>query len=173
MHGEAGREEVRVHYGRRGLLGGLSALTILSVGATCRAEAVDPNSEVRRAGGLAIYFAAIPAAFVLGHPPEHTGEGQHGGPPEDHYAHHLIVVVFDASTGTRITDAAVTAVVHGRKHAPDQRITLEPMSVGGAMAYGGFANMGPRDYYRVEIEVMRQGGAAPVQAVFWHRHWQP
>lgn len=138
-----------------------------------RAAAVDPDGAFRQAGDLVVYLAVIPAAVVRGHPPEHTGRGMHGGVPEGHHVHHLLVALFDAATGRRITDAGVTAVVHGLRHTPEDRIALEPMPIGGARAYGGFATLPARDYYRIEVEVLRAGGAAAVRAVFPHRHFQP
>lgn len=76
------------------------------------------------------------------------------------------------AAGRRITDAEVTAVVHGLRHTPEDRIGLEPMTVGGAQAYGGFATLPARNFYRIEVEVLRPGGAL-VRAVFPHRHFQP
>ncbi|MCB4824929.1 hypothetical protein [Roseicella aerolata] len=151
----------------------LAALPALVVAAVPRhATALDPEGAFRQAGGLAIYLAVVPAAVIRGHPPEHTGRGLHGGAPEGRYIHHLLVALFGARTGARVTGAGVTAVVHGLRHMPEARIALEPMTVGGAEAYGGSATLPARDYYRIEIEVLRPGSAA-VKAVFPHRHFQP
>ncbi|WP_424139872.1 hypothetical protein [Roseomonas chloroacetimidivorans] len=159
---------------RRGLVAAIAAVVVTTAVAVSRpASAVDPDGAFRRSGDLVIYLAVIPAAVVRGHPPEHTGRGLHGGPPPGRYVHHLLVALFDARTGTRVADADVKAVVHGLRHAPEERIELEPMVVGGAQAYGGFATLPARDYYRIEIEVNRTGGTAPVRAVFPHRHFQP
>lgn len=156
--------------GRRALLAALPALVVAA--APRRAAALDPDGAFRQAGGLAIYLVVVPAAVVRGHPPEHTGRGAHGGAPEGHYVHHLLVALFDARTGTRVTDAGVTAVVHGLRHTPEDSIALEPMTVAGANAFGGFATLPARDYYRIEIKVLRPGRTM-VQVVFPHRHFQP
>lgn len=157
--------------GRRGLLAALPSF-VFAAAAPRRAAALDPDGAFRQVGDLVVYLAVVPAAILRGHPPEHTGRGLHGGAPEGRYVHHLLVALFDAATGARITVAGVTAVVHGLRHTPEDRIGLEPMTVGGAQAYGGFATLPARDYYRIEVEVLRPGGA-PVRAVFPHRHFQP
>jgi hypothetical protein len=96
----------------------------------------------------------------------------HGGAPAGRYTHHLLVALFDSPTRARITDASVTAIVEGGVHPSNDRIALEPMTIGGAQAYGGFVALPPRDRYRIEIEVARPG-AATVRAVFFHQHLQP
>lgn len=154
---------------RRAVFAALSV--VASVTTSSPVVAAEPGS-LQQVDGLAIYFAAVPAEFVLGHPAEHTGRGMHGGAPDGHYVHHLLVAVFDAATGKRITDASVTAVVRSGLHRSQGPIELGPMMLGGAQAYGGFAEMPPRDRYRIEIEVVRPGAAA-VRAVFSHQHLQP
>lgn len=130
------------------------------------------DSASKRAGDLVVDLAVVPASFVFGHRPEETGQGMHGGTPPSRYSHHLIVAVFEARGGERVTDAAVTAVVTSRQH-PAEAVDLQPMTFAGAAAYGGFVTMPPRDTYRIAIKVRRVQGGPPVEAVFWHRHWQP
>lgn len=156
---------------RRVLLAALSVLVFATTAGTVMAD--DTPDTGHRADGLVIYFAAIPAAFVLAHPGEHTGREMHGGAPDGHYVHHLIVALFDSSTGTRITDASVLAVIRGGVSPSEARVEFAPMAIAGAPAYGGFADLPPRDRYRIEIEVVRPGGGAAVRTVFWHQHLQP
>lgn len=72
--------------------------------------------------------------------------------------------MFDAATGTRVTDATVTVTVHGLKRHPGEHLRLEPMTVAGAAAYGGFVTLPARDFYRISVEA-RRPGATP-------RSWQ-
>lgn len=151
----------------------LAALAVFLLATAPRyAAAEDLNDSFRKVGGLVVYFAAVPAAFVLEHPAEHTGREMHGGAPSGRYVHHLIVAAFDATTNSRITDASVSAVVKRYRETQEQRIELEPMTIRGAQAYGGFATLAPRAPYSIEIEIRRPGKAA-VQASFSHRHLQP
>ncbi|TCZ61052.1 hypothetical protein [Roseicella aquatilis] len=155
---------------RRVLPGAIIGLAFASV--PHDAGAVHPEGTFRRAGNLVVYLGVVPAAVVRGHPPEHTGKGMHDGAPEGSYVHHLLVAVFEKVTGARIADAAVTATIHSRRHSRPTQVALEPMTLGGAMVYGGFETLPPRDYYRLEVEVQRPGAAA-VRATFPHRHFQP
>ncbi|MBI2742254.1 MAG: hypothetical protein HYX38_37665 [Rhodospirillales bacterium] len=155
--------------GRRASLAALSALVL----AATPSRAMALHETVQQADGLAIYFTVIPAAFARSHPPDHTGRDMPSTAPKDQYSHHLIVALFDSTTGMRITDASVVAVVQGGRQSSATRIELEPMAIAGGQAYGGFANLPPRDRYRFEIEVVRPGGGAVVRAVFSHQHLQP
>lgn len=150
----------------------LAALSVLMLAAT-PGRVMALHDTVQQVDGLVIYFTAIPAAFVGSHPVDHTGRDMPGGAPKDQYTHHLIVALFDSTTGKRITDASVVAVVQGGHQVSATRIELEPMTIAGEQAYGGFANLPPRDRYRVEVEVVRLGGGAAVRAVFSHQHLQP
>lgn len=155
--------------GRRALLIAFAAIALATV--PRRGMAAHPGTS-QEVDGLAIYLAIIPAAFVLDHPPEHTGRDLHGNASDDRYAHHLIVALFDSATGKRITNAVVTAIVTGGLHPSQGPIQLGPMTIGGAQAYGGFASLPPRDRYRIEIEVVRPAATA-VRAIFAHQHLQP
>ncbi|MBI2715342.1 MAG: hypothetical protein HYX37_12960 [Rhizobiales bacterium] len=154
---------------RRRLMAMLSLLFVATAGS---AVADDLDQVFVRADGLVVYFAAVPSAFALGHPADHTGREMHRNAPDGRYLHHLMVAVFDSATGVRITNADVTAVVQGAPKPSDGRVRLESMAVGGAQAYGGLATLPPRHRYRIEIEVVRPG-AAPVRATFMHQHLQP
>lgn len=155
--------------GRRALLATLLAGVFTA--APRQSAALDPDGEFQRAGDLAVYLELVPAN-ITEHPPEHTGRGLHGTAPRGRDVHHLLVGLFDTRTGARITQASVTAVVHGNRGRPAARVKLAPMTVSGAEAYGGFVRLPPRDFYHIEIEVLRPEGAA-VRAVFRHQHLQP
>ncbi|MGE3703181.1 MAG: hypothetical protein AB7G08_31205 [Hyphomicrobiaceae bacterium] len=157
--------------GRRALLAALSVLMFAATAGSVMAD--DMPDAGHRADGLVIYFAAIPAAFVLAHPAEHTGRGMHGDTPDGRYVHHLIVALLDSKTGVRITDARILAVIRGGVSPSETRVEFGPMAIAGAPVYGGFADLPPRDRYRIEIEVVRPNGDAVVRTVFWHQHLQP
>lgn len=155
--------------GRRTLLTVLPVAVLAA--APHRAMAADPGTR-QQLDGLVIYFAVIPAAFVLGHSAEYTGREMDGSTPEGRYVHHLLVALFDSTTGVRIANAGVTAVVQGGRQRSEDCIELGPMTIAGAPAYGGLATLPPRDRYRIEIDVVRSGIAA-VRAIFYHQHLQP
>lgn len=156
---------------RRALLAALSVLAFAATAGLVMAD--DTPDKGHKTNGLVIYFTAIPAAFVLAHPAEHTGREMHGDTADGRYTHHLIVALFDSKTGARITDARVLAVIRGGVNPLEARVELGPMAIAGAQVYGGFADLAPRDRYRIEIEVVRPDGGAVARTVFWHQHLQP
>ena len=134
----------------------------LALPAAVHAQVLDPFQKV---DGLAMYLGVMPAQIVRGHPTGHTEAAMHGGPPHDPDTYHLVVALFDATSGTRIEDADVSAAVSGLGHVGMQRIRLEPMSIAATVTYGGFVRMPTRDRYTIGLEVLRRG-AAPAKADF-------
>ena len=78
--------------------------------------------------GVTIYLGIVPAEIMRGHPKEHPQGTMHGGVPREREQYHVMVALFDAKTGQRITDADVKASVAalGRTGSP---VTLEPMNI--------------------------------------------
>jgi hypothetical protein len=90
----------------------------------------------------------------------------HGGAQPGNGSHHVMVALFDASTGTRIVDAEVRASVDDRSPARP----LEPMQVNGMMTYGNFFALGSGSVRRIRVEIALAGGAVPIVATFAYRH---
>ena len=128
--------DTRVHRPGAGRRHGLWLATMAMLVAAGPVAAGFSDSGSRRAGGLIVDLAVVPANFVPGHSPEQTGQGMHGGPSTSRYSHHLIVAVFESRSGLRVTDATVMVVVSSSHH-PIERRSLEPMALGGAATYGG------------------------------------
>ena len=121
--------------------------------------------------GMTIDLGVLPAELVKGHT---TAPGDpnalHGGTPPNSGSHHIVVALFDAKTGARITDARIRAGVgdSSYNHAPDT--ALEPMEVNGAMTYGNFFLMQGAGVWRIHLEIQRPGVPAPVRADFGYEH---
>ena len=81
----------------------------------------------------------------------------------DHY--YVTVAAFDARSGQRIADAVVKARVSGAAGAGREQ-TLKPITVGGAVSYGGYFPMAGGGPYKVAVHVIRPGSSAPVDAQF-------
>lgn len=103
-----------------------AALQLMALVASAQAAA-DPY--VRYAEGLVVYFGAMPAEVVRGHPRAHPESQMHGRGHESPGEKHVVIALFDAATGARITDATVSARVVGSA-APAR--ALERMTVAGA-----------------------------------------
>ncbi len=117
--------------------------------------------------GVAIYFGIVPAEVVRGHPREHPEGEMHGGVPAGES--HIMVALFDAKTGERITRAEVTARVSGAPASSTEK-RLEPMLINGSQTYGNyFAMIGPGPY-QIELQLRLPGKAKPIRARFeWSR----
>ena len=81
----------------------------------------------------------------------------------DHY--YVTVAAFDARSGERITDAVVKARVSGAAGVGREQ-TLKPITVGGAVSYGGYFPMAGGGPYKVNVRVTRAGSASAADAQF-------
>lgn len=117
--------------------------------------------------GVAIYIGIVPAELVRGHPPEHTEAIMHGGVPVGES--HLTVAVYDAKSGRRIRNAAVTARITDDRGL-NMRKTLEPMLIADSPTFGNYVSMRGAGPYRIEIEIRVPGRTKAVIATFtWAR----
>jgi hypothetical protein len=91
----------------------------------------------------------------------------HGGAPAGRDRQHIVIAVFDASTGARIDDAQVTA----RVAEPGLSIVekrLEPMPIAGAMSYGNYFAMPAKGTYRIDVRIVRPATGKTVDATFMY-----
>ncbi len=123
----------------------------------------------QRADGLLVYLGVVPAAVVRGHSPSHAESAMHDGAPAGRDDYHLLVAIFDAASGTRVTDASVTARVHGLGHVGQSDVRLEPMTIAGAASFGGFVSLRSPDTYSITIGIARPA-LAPTQVRFTYRN---
>ena len=153
-----GRAAIRP--GRCRAMGGLHrllAVTLLAVlvalRSSCPAHAAGP-SQVQTADGLTVYIGLLPAAIIKGYPEAMM----HGGKPSGRDEFHLVVAVFDAASGQRVSDATVSARV-AEAGLTGQTKPLAPMPIAGVVTYGGFFTLPPMARYMVRIVVTRPGGS--------------
>lgn len=136
----------------------------------CDGTAEMPRSE-QTVSGIAIYLGIVPAEIVQGHAVA-PGEPKalHGGTPAGRDSHHVMVALFDAKTGTRITDARVRAGFGRRVREHDPPQDLEPMEINGKMSYGGFFLLRETRGLKVYLEIRRDATSRPVTASFAYDH---
>ena len=109
---------------------------------------------VQTAGGLTIYLGVVPAAMVWGHPSGHPEAKMHGGAPASSHSMHIVAAIFNKTSGARISKANVTA--HIVEPGGIQRsVRLQPMTVAGALTFGGYTTFARRIDYRIGIKVER------------------
>ena len=92
----------------------------------------------------------------------------HSRIPKGPHEYHLVAAVFDAATGARVSDAAVTAEVSGLGLSGSKR-KLELMQIAGTTTYGGFVDLPGLDLYTVKL-IVERSGASPAVLQFKYDH---
>jgi hypothetical protein len=123
----------------------------------------------KTSGGLTVYLGVIPAEIVKGLPLHAAEKPMHGRIPRGPHEFHVVAALFDAASGTRVSDAVVTAQVSGLGLAGSKK-KLEPMRIEGTTTYGAFFTLPGRDLYTVKLSVERPGAARPVTFEFKYDH---
>ena len=117
-----------------------------------------------KANGLVAYMGITPAEVIRKHPdqyPQHARDEVPSGKNE----YHVLLALFDSSSGERIIDADIEVRVFPiglagvKKH-------LYPMSVAGEITYCNFFEMSPTDVYVIRAQVHRPGRTRAVEAEF-------
>lgn len=129
-----------------------------------------PHNE-QTVAGVTIDLGVLPAALAQGHPMASNEPGVlSSAASQNPAAHHLVVALFDAKSGARITDARIRAGVGDRSynHEPDQ--WLSAMTINGMMTYGAFFAMEGEGPWRIHLEISRPGLAKPIEASFAYEH---
>lgn len=144
----------------------IGVVGLLFAPATSDAGVVD---GVQTADGLTIYLGVVPAALVRGHPTDHPEARMHGGAPRSSHSMHIVAAVFDKASEARITKATVTA--HILEPGGIQRsVRLQPMTVAGALTFGGYTTFARGIDYRIGIRVDRPPHMQPErQTLLPHR----
>ena len=100
--------------------------------------------------GVSVYYVVIPASTLRQSSQDQLNPA--GSIPENPDAHHLMVVLFSASTLERIEAAKITAIMTDMI-GPDERKQLTPHTMGGFLMYGNYFSMPARVGYRVRLEL--------------------
>lgn len=79
---------------------------------------------------------------------------------------HLTVALFDANTGSRITNARVEAGVGANMLDAEPTQWLQSMPINGMMSYGGLFQMTGGGKWHIHLRVYLAGSARPIDAVF-------
>ena len=147
----------------RVLLVGLAMM----VASPAPAQVDDPY---KKAGDVAVYLGVLSAQIVRGHPAGHPERTMHGGAPSGEHEYHVVTAVFDATSGDRVSDAAVAMTVSGLGHVGGTRRTLAPMTMAGVVTYGAFVSLPGSDRYEIVVEIKRSGRNAPEKVQFTYLH---
>ena len=143
-------------------------LATLAVFAAPALSAEEHDAQHQAVDGLEVYLGIVPAAIILGYQSGHPERSMHGGVPRGSNQYHVMVAVFEAATGERITGAAVKARVEDRAHAGEEK-ALEVMTVAGAATYGNYFTLAGKVPYRISVRIQRPGASATSVARFEYR----
>ena len=148
----------------------IAVAVALALGATTASSVAAQDGQSKEAQGLVTYLGVLPASMVKGHDPAHAESTMHGGSPSGQHEYHLLVAVFEASSGSRVDDADVFATITGLGHVGGMRVQLEPMKIADTTTYGNFVNFPGADLYTIRVTVRRGGASHPVAFQFSYDH---
>lgn len=142
-----------------------SVLTLSAIGQAMAAE----SGGYQVVGGVKVYLDVLPSEMLKDRVKAGPEATMHGGPPGGEHAHHVVVALFDARTGQRITDADVQATVREiGLGGPTKR--LEAMPMADALTYGNYFEMRTKTRYRVVLDITAPGRTRPLKARFEYDH---
>lgn len=127
------------------------------------------SNETQSAAGLKVDLGIVPAETIRARPEEYAEWKMHGGVPSGRSMYHVMVAIFDAKTGQRVTDAQVRARVEEVGLTSEDK-KLEPMQVANAVTYGNFFRMAGQGTFRITVQIRRPGTTRAVELQFEHRH---
>lgn len=151
----------------------LAAFFLVAGWAAASAPAVAADDRYKVVNGIAAYLGVIPAAILRGHAATHAERTMHGGVPTRADDYHLVVALFEGSTGARISDASVSVTIGNPGHVGETRVNLEPMTIAGTVTYGAFASLAGRGRHVIAVEIRRPGVERPTRIEFTYSHGRP
>jgi len=96
---------------------GALCLTVPGVALMWRDAAMAAETDQSKTvGGLTVYLGVVPAEIIKGPPMHgHISKGPHDYQviSKSPHEYHIVAAIFDAASGERVSDAAVTAEVSG------------------------------------------------------------
>jgi hypothetical protein len=151
------------------MLPGLLAFLLLLVAGVLAPATADTGSDSKTVGNVVIYLGILPAEMIRGHPKGHPEATMHGGQPGGSGQYHVVIALFDAKSGTRITKADISARVSEIGLAGEEK-KLEPMEIAGTETYGNFFRMAGHGPFRISLTIRISDQPQEIKAVFEHRH---
>ncbi len=150
----------------------LTILAVTLLSASAGAVHADQLNRSVTKSGLTVHFGIMPAEKA-----QSADRGANAptesasGPARASY--HLVVALFDKSTGERIDDATVTAKVTSPSHksrAGTQVKPLQEMRINDTTTYGNYFDMPWQGRYRIDLSVKRKGRAEPIPVRLKYDH---
>ena len=141
---------------------------LLLVAPVVSASAEDTNS--RMVDNVRIYLGIIPTAIVSRtHPATHSEAVMHGGVRSSGDQYHVLIALFNETTGDRISNATVRARVAEVGLSGEEK-PLEPMKINETTTYGNYFTMQGAGVSRINVVVRIPGASREINVTFQHKH---
>ena len=145
---------------------GLAALLITTSVRSGSAE--ETNSRV--VDNVHIYLGIMPAAIMARtHPTTHTEGAMHSGVRSRADQYHILIALFNETTGERISNATVRARVAEVGLGGEEK-PLEPMKINDTTTYGNYFTMKGTGVSRINVVVRMPGAPREINVTFQHKH---
>lgn len=145
------------------------ALCLVLALATAVPAIADSGNDMKTIGNVTIYLGLIPAEMIRGHPPNHPESTMHGTRPPSRNEYHVLIALFDATTGARIAKARVTARVSEVGLLGEEK-ALQPMEIAGTETYGNYFPMNGDGPFTIKVTIHVPGQTSDIVTQFEHRH---
>jgi hypothetical protein len=140
------------------------ALALLVLTAACNKQEAPRNSQV--VDGVAIHLGVVPSRNDRGDPGRHAEPTMHSPVPAAGRSDHVVVALFEDSTGKRIEDAQVIGSITEITMGSDRK-TFQRMRINGTITYGSYMfNMPPGRDYHLKLWIRRPGNQKAIEATF-------
>lgn len=156
-----------IHQRAAKILGSIAITLFLAALATaCVKQEAPSNSQI--VDGVAIYIGVVPSRVVRGHHGDREKAPMHAGVPATGRSDHVVVALFEDTTGKRIEDAQVTGSITEIGMGSD-RTKFERMATDETITYGGnIFNMPAGHDYHLKLWIRRPGNKKAIEATFSH-----
>lgn len=147
----------------------LAFVILLLAAIVSPAKAADTGSDSKTIDNVAIYMGLLPAQMARGHLPSHAESTMHGGVPAGRSEYHVVIALFDATTGKRISGADIRARVAEIGLSGEEK-KLNPMEIAGTETYGNYFPMTGNGPFQIFLTIRVPGHQKEIKTEFEHKH---
>ena len=147
----------------------LVALVLPVLWSAVSAASAAEQGQRRVVKGVVIYLGVMPAEILQQELADHADPKMHDGVPPGGHVYHVMVALFEQATGRRIGNAEVAMSVSD-PFEPGAHLKLEPMAIGGTLAYGNYVDLPGTGPYRLTVFVRLHGMPDTIEAEFNYQH---